>query len=449
MNEQAHETSETLRKAIHIAFGFGAIALRWIPWRIAAGICGIAVITNWLLLHRLVGRKVARHERGFDAGILLYPFAVGLLILTFNWHLDLAAVAWAILAFGDGFATLVGRAAPLAQLPWNRAKSWGGVAGFLVAASIGAIGIARLFGAPHLGIVIAAVLVSAIVESLPTGVDDNITIPLAAGATLATLAIQPLVGSEIHPHIVWGWVVVNTVLAVAGYALKLVDLSGAVVGWLLGDIAIAGNPAIYAALLAFFIIGSVCTKIGYAQKAAAGLAQEKGGRRSAEHAFANAGVAAICAIAHWRGLGVVPLLMGVAALATAAADTASSEIGKIWGKRAFTPLRFRSVPRGTPGAVSLAGTIAGLVASFGVALAGVALAVHRIRPGFTGGLEIDKSRTIAVITACGFLGAYLESVAWTATRDIPHTTMNFLNTAAGAYLFWFASHYIAMWTFVF
>ena len=38
-------------------------------------------------------------------------------------------------------------------------------------------------------------------------------------------------------------------------------------------------------------------KLGYARKSREGLAQEKGGRRGAAHAFANVGVAAICAVA--------------------------------------------------------------------------------------------------------------------------------------------------------
>jgi uncharacterized protein (TIGR00297 family) len=445
----AHETNETLRKSIHIAFGFGAIALKWVPWRIAAVVCAIAVVGNWLLLHRIVGKRVSRHERGYDVGIILYPLAVGLLIVTFNWHIAFAALAWTILAFGDGFATLTGRAAPLGRLPWNREKSWGGFIAFLVAGCVAGIGIARLFGSPSIAIVLVTIVVCALVESLPTGVNDNLTVPFAAAVTLAVLAIPPSIDSEVHPPIMWVWIGVNTVLAIAGYFTRSVDLSGAVVGWLIGDIVIAGSPALYVALLAFFIIGTAATKLGYARKSAAGLAQEKGGRRGAEHAFANVGVAALCAIAHWRGLGLVPTFMGVAALATAAADTAGSEIGQLLGRRAFMPLTFRRVERGTEGAISIEGTLAGLLASFAVAMVGVAMVVHHLRPSFSGSLEIDRTNTVAVITLCGFLGSYIESITGTYVRDVPNTTMNFFNTAVGAYLFWIASHHVPMWGYIF
>lgn len=444
-----HVTNETLRKSIHIAFGFGAIALKFLPWRIAAAVCAVAVIGNWLLLHRVFGRGVARHERGWDAGIILYPLAIGILIITFNWHIELAAVAWAILAFGDGFATLVGRAVPLARLPWNRGKSWGGLLAFLVAGSLAAIGISMLFGSPALRVVLITVIVTALVESLPTGVNDNVTAPFTAGATLAVLAIHPLVGANVHPPVFWAMIIINTVLAFLGFIFQAVDASGAIIGWALGDIVILGSRALYLSLIVFFFIGTVCTKLGYARKSAAGLAQEKGGRRGAEHAFANGGVAALCAIAYWRGLGLVPLFMGISALATAAADTAGSEIGQLWGKRAFLPLTFRRADRGTEGAISLEGTLAGLVAALLVAIAGVSMAIHQLRPGFAGSIEIDKTHVLATITVCAFLGSYIESIAGAYLRDVPNTTMNFFNTAVGAYLFWIASHYIPMWGFLF
>ena len=118
-----HATNETLRKCLHIAFGLFAFSLKWLTWWAAALVCLGAIAGNWFLLHRLVGRGVSRHERGYDAGIVLYPVSVLLLVLVFHDRLHYAAIAWAMLAFGDGVATLAGKAFPLAQLPWNRDKS--------------------------------------------------------------------------------------------------------------------------------------------------------------------------------------------------------------------------------------------------------------------------------------------------------------------------------------
>jgi uncharacterized protein (TIGR00297 family) len=447
-------TNETLRKSIHIAVGLGAIALKFVQWRYVALIAAGFIVINWLLLHRIVGRGVSRHERGWDAGIVLYPAAVCALVVVFNWHIEIAAVAWVLMAFGDGFATVAGRAMPIAPLPWNREKSWGGVIAFLVVGGAAAFAIAMLFdGRPRWEALLLAIVASALAESLPLGLNDNVSVPFVAAGVLAAVSIAPF-ASAAQPAIAWPWLAVNTVLAIAGWLLRSVDISGAVAGWVLGAIIIVGGgPALYVALLTFFIIGTAATKLGYARKAKEGLAQEKGGRRGGAHAFANVGVAAICAIACWRGLGLVPLFMGVAALATAAADTAGSEIGQLLGRLTFLPLSFRRVQRGTEGAISIEGTLAGIVAAFAVGFAAVAMAVHHIRPGFTGTVVIDRFHTVAVLTACGVLGSYLESILGGINRragsPVPNGVMNFLNTAIGALLFWVAWNFVPMFGFEF
>jgi uncharacterized membrane protein len=129
-----------------------------------------------------------------------------------------------------------------------------------------------------------------------------------------------------------------------------------------------------------FIVGTACTRLGYARKARAGLAQEKGGRRGAGHAIANVGVAAICSIAVWRGLGLVPLFMGITSLATAAADAAGSEIGQRFGKRASNPLTFRRVEAAGLARYRL-GTLAGIVRRVDHSHRGTAMAVHDHRQG--------------------------------------------------------------------
>lgn len=449
-----HETNEVLRKFLHIGMGFGALLLLWIPWRYAALIGVAGILGNWLLLHRVVGRGVSRHARGWDVGIVIYPFVVTVLIIVFHWHLEIAAVAWVLLAFGDGFATVFGGRLPLGRLPWNPTKSWGGLIAFVVFGGAAAFAIARVFGVSHDVAIALAVLASAIAESLPLGIDDNVTVPFIAAGVLAAVAIEPIVPFAGAPPIAWPWIIVNTVLAFAGFALRSVDVSGALAGWILGCmIILGGGPPLYSALLAFFIMGTLATKLGYARKVRAGLAQEKGGRRGAAHAVANAGVAAICAVACWRGLGIVPLFMGIAALATAAADTTASEIGQLIGRRAFLPLTFRPVERGTEGAISIEGTVAGIIAACIVAIVGTAVTAHHFRAGFMGSVVIDRTYVVLVLTACAFIGSWLESIlgSWNRRHGSPiaNGTLNFANTLAGAFLFWVAWHWVPMFGFEF
>jgi uncharacterized protein (TIGR00297 family) len=440
-----HSTNESLRKTLHIAFGLFAFTLRWLPWEAAALIATAAILGNWLLLHRIVGRGVARHERGFDTGIVVYPTMVLLLILVFRDALHFAAIAWVFLAFGDGIATLAGRAFPIAPLPWNRRKSWGGLIGFLIASGSAGLAVAWWLGYHEPGVVLIAALAAAIAESLRLGLDDNFVVPFAASVALIVIGIIP--GS---PYGTWPatpeWLLVNAVLALVGYFARSVSFSGAIGGFILGAIIIlgAGWP-LYAALLAFFVIGTAATKLGYQRKARKGLAQEGEGRRGFSHAFSNVGVAAICAIAVSRvarhpelgamEMQLLPLFMGIAALATAAADTTASEIGQLIGRRAFLPTTLRRVAVGTEGAISLEGTVAGLLAGLAVALIGT-WSVDQLffRATFSWAV-------VGVVTLCAFLGSYLESLVGNWNRrqaePVPNGVLNFINTAVGAILFFY------------
>jgi uncharacterized protein (TIGR00297 family) len=437
-----HQSNEAIRKSLHIAFGLGAFALRSVPWEAAAIVALGAVFGNWLLLHRIVGARVARHERGYDAGIVLYPVMVLLLILVFRNHLHFAALGWVILAFGDGVATLAGKAMPIGRIPWNREKSWGGFVGFLIAAGAGAYGVFLWFDAPADPRAFAiAVLAAAIIETLPLGIDDNVSVPVAAVVAGVITAFGP---EPAYLSIATTWLIANTLLAAAGWFAKSVDLSGAISGWLLGAILIvySGWP-LYVTLLAFFIIGTACTKLGYKRKARLGLAEEKGGRRGYTHAFANVGVAALCALGFSCFAGahypidepIVLAVMGIAALATAAADTTASEIGQLYGKRTFLPLTFQRVEVGTEGAISVEGTLAGLVAGFAVSLVG-AVSFSR----FIGWDFIWPATGLGTLAA--LIGSYVESVigSWNrkSEKPIPNGTLNFMNTAVGAMVVWTA-----------
>jgi uncharacterized protein (TIGR00297 family) len=164
-------------------------------------------------------------------------------------------------------------------------------------------------------------------------------------------------------------------------------------------------------------------------------------------------VAALCAIAVWRGLSFLPLFMGITALATAACDTTGSEIGQLFGRRAFLATTFKRVEPGTEGALSIEGTLAGLVAALIVAVIGTNAVVHHFERGFMGSVHVDRSHTILTITLCAFLGSYCESLAGNWNRRhgsrVPNGVLNFFNTALGAIFFFAAAQLVPMYGFVF
>mmetsp|Transcript_36013 Transcript_36013/g.143960 ORF Transcript_36013/g.143960 Transcript_36013/m.143960 type:complete len:286 (-) Transcript_36013:629-1486(-) len=122
---------------------------------------------------------------------------------------------------------------------------------------------------------------------------------------------------------------------------------------------------------AFFIIGQLVTKVGKEIKEKEGTSEKRGGARGPENVWGAAGPAAICALVtlfspalfSGQAAGLVALFgqLGYSsAVATKTFDTVSSEIGKAYGKTTVRVSNFEVVPRGTEGAVSLEGTLAGL-----------------------------------------------------------------------------------------
>lgn len=430
--------AELGRKLLHVSIGWIAFSLVYLGPLWSAVVAAAAVVFNVFLLPRVGGRHLWRsteHEAGSSLGMVLYPVTVLLLILLFWQRLEIAAAAWGILAFGDGLATVFGMAFGGRKLPWNPRKSWIGSFAYVLFGGLAAA-VLLIWTAPHhytwpfaLACGFAAALLAAGLESMPQGLDDNLGVPLVSAIFLLGLVMTRggwevfLASPDLLSRLAWG-ALINAALAAAAYAARTVDGSGVAAGFLLGTaIYFFLDWRGYLLLVAFFVIGSACTKLGYRKKAAAKLAQEKGGRRSMRHALANSGVAAACAL--FAAVTAHPGIFAIAfagAFATAAADTASSEIGQLLGRRTFLITTFRPVPRGTEGAVSLEGTLAGIAASLVIAGIGVAVGLLPLW-------------TMAVVAVAAFLGTTFESVVGAALEKrelLDNEALNFLNTLVGA-----------------
>lgn len=434
---------EIARKVIHIGCVGFAFLLRYMNGWQATALAVAACVFNWQVLPRIGGKAIWRgadHAKGYPAGILLYPLSVLGLVLWFWSSLWMAAAIWGVLAVGDGMASLVGQAAGGPRLPWNDRKSWAGFVSFVafgtLAAAVLIAWTARLpldLASWHAGrtvaLAFAVSLVCALVESLPTTLDDNLTVPLAgavvfplfAQADPQMLGTDPGLGARVAAGLV-----VNGVIAFIAWRARSIDLLGALSAVVIGTAITAGLglPAL-GLMVAFFVVGTAATRVGYRTKAARGIAQERGGARGWRHAWANGGVPAFLALL--AGATAVPLhdllvLAYAGAVATAAADTCSSEVGKAYGRRTFLITSFRPVPPGTEGAVSLEGTLGGLLGALIVAAVGAALGV-------------TSWPLAALVALAGLLGSLAESVIGTVAERrgwLDNNLLNALNTAIGA-----------------
>jgi uncharacterized protein (TIGR00297 family) len=114
--------------------------------------------------------------------------------------------------------------------------------------------------------------------------------------------------------------------------------------------------------------------------------------------------------------------LGLAALAEVAADTLSSEIGQVLGGRPRMITTLRYADPGTDGAVSPAGTLAGVASAGLVAVAG-SVAMH----GGPAMVWISWSGGVFGLFFDSLLGATFERRGW-----LNNDMVNFLSTAGAA-----------------
>ena len=191
-------------------------------------------------------------------------------------------------------------------------------------------------------------------------------------------------------------------------------------------------------VLAVSLLAWSATKLGRGKKEGLGTAESRRGRSAAQVA-ANLGISALACsevVQSWlmdsgwvstgHGTGHAfaesAFALGLAALAEAAADTVSSEIGQVLGGRPRMITTLQVVDAGTDGAVTLTGTLAGVVA--GAIVAGIGTLALR------GGIELFWISELGAVFGLVFdslLGATLERRGW-----LNNDGVNFLSTSSAA-----------------
>lgn len=271
---------------------------------------------------------------------------------------------------------------------------------------------------------------------------------------LILLAVMPAIAAglvlsghwwamHLWPVAVWG---TGTSLLLAAVALRL----GAVTPWAAATGAALTASLIFSTatapyrpwqtalvpLVAVALLAHLATRFGGGDKRRLVLAELPHGRAASQIA-ANLGLAALLAsepAAGWlsdsnlfwhNGRLLSPaLIAALAALAEAAADTVSSELGQAWAAETRLITTLRPAAPGTNGAISLPGTLAGALAGATIAALG-SLALG-------GGFFLFFFALAGALFGLLFdslLGATLEDRGW-----LNNDAVNFLSTLAAAAL---------------
>lgn len=161
--------------------------------------------------------------------------------------------------------------------------------------------------------------------------------------------------------------VISLCLTLVAWRLHAVTVSGALVGMSMAiAFSFAPTPHLFGLFVLFVIVGSAVSRLGKAEKVRRGIAQSLGGRRSGWHAVANGGPSLLFLMI---GIYLLPahldlcLVAAAASLTAMLSDTVAGEVGAWCGGQPKMILTMRPAKPGDDGAVTVVGTMSGLIAA--------------------------------------------------------------------------------------
>ncbi len=429
--------SETVRKWLHLAPGLLAFGVRDLGQTGAlACLTGLLAFNLWLF-PRLGGSRIWRPEerrRGEAPGIVLYPVALLILALGCRGRLEVLAGAWGMLAFGDAAATLVGRRWGRRPLPWNAGKSWVGTLAFSAASWLALVVLVawtapgRYPTAPLLGALGAVAAISAVIESLPWKLDDNVSVTVLGGGALY-VALSGVEAARWAPNGLATSAAFAAGLALAAWWGGAFDRAGMLSALAVG--AAVGYGTGWRGLLLLALFAAAGTVTSRRRRRAHDDERPRTPRR-ARNVLANGVVAAGCGLlAGWQpDETLVAALVG--ALAVATADTVGGEIGWAHAGRTWRITDGRAVEPGVDGGVSWVGLTATVASSGALAAVAVGVDLLPLQAGF-------------VVATAGVGGALLDSVLGATLERrglLDNESVNLASILAGA---WWAALAVDLW----
>ncbi|MDR3222501.1 MAG: TIGR00297 family protein [Methanobrevibacter sp.] len=222
---------------------------------------------------------------------------------------------------------------------------------------------------------------------------------------------------------VWIFTLLIIVVGIITYHRKSLDLLGSIFMIFMGIIIIfKAGVSWFILILMFLFLSLYASRYAKEYKQKLGIYEKK---RTAKNVISNGLIALI--MAAFGGVAFsghyIPFIGGfIGAVATATADTMASEIGILQKPRLLTTLRI--VEPGTDGAVSILGTVVGII---GAGIIGFA--------SFVLGIISDPLLAIQITVISGAIGCFMDSVFGAVFERrglINNEHVNLLGTLSGA-----------------
>jgi uncharacterized protein (TIGR00297 family) len=217
--------------------------------------------------------------------------------------------------------------------------------------------------------------------------------------------------------------VITTAFTFVAWLARGVDGGGALAGSSVAFVLASRDLRMFWILLLVFAVTLLATRAGKSRKEHLHTAEASRGR-SAAQVMANLGIAALIV-----SLGPQSwLVLALAALAEAAADTSSSEIGMAFPGRTLLVTTWKPVEPGTDGGVSLKGTLAAILAASAIAASALLMKL----------VPIQHAGLILLAGVSGSLVDSLFGAVMERRGLLSNDLVNLLSTAAAVGLAWIA-----------
>ncbi|XP_077211722.1 integral membrane protein (Protein of unknown function DUF92, transmembrane) [Tasmannia lanceolata] len=228
---------------------------------------------------------------------------------------------------------------------------------------------------------------------------------------MENLAIRPVIS-----------LIISSVIAATSYQRKSLDLSGALMGFLVMAIHFSAGYRFGALLLVFFFTSSRLTKVGEDKKRSFDAEFKEGGQRNWIQVLANSGIAAVLVVivgnlTGWQDKcldskesALITSLIGgiIGQYCCCNGDTWSSEIGMLSNSQPRLITTFKPVKKGTNGGVTTTGLLAAAAAGGVVGLTFVLFGLFTAKCATD--VAIKQLLVIPLSALAGLCGSVIDSL---------------------------------------